>query len=482
MASFNTEKSKDVKAPSMLQALVPIVFLLGLILFNVVYLGEDPLAGGSQLSLALASLIAGVIAYYNGVSVETLFNKIEKTISSSLVAILILLSIGMLAGTWMLSGIIPTMIYYGLDILKPEYFLPATLVISTITALATGSSWSTIATIGVALLGIGETLGFSSPMVAGAIISGAYIGDKISPMSDTTNLASSVAGTDLFTHIGYMLKTTIPTFVITLIIFTGISLFGETNAEVSVIGMQSAIKEIYNINIFVMIVPIITIFLIIKKVNAVITLFVSGLLAGITAIFCQMDLITTIAQGSSFSDVFLVVTKSMYGTLNIPTTDPAISELFQTSGMAGMLNTIWLVVMAMAFGGIMDAGGFLNRIASSLLSKITSDSGLITTATLSTILFNIIAAEQYITLILSGKMYSDVFKKHKLAPEVLSRTLEDSGTVTSVLIPWNSCGATQASVLGVSTFAYLPFCFFCYLSPLVNMFFAWFNIKIRKTE
>ncbi|MBQ7222729.1 MAG: Na+/H+ antiporter NhaC [Bacteroidales bacterium] len=482
MASSDDKKVREVKEPTLFESFIPIIFLLGLILLNVLFIGEDTLSGTAQLSLMFAALVAGALAVRNGVTMSTLFTQIEKTISSTLIAILILLAIGMLAGTWMLSGVIPTMIYYGLYILKPEYYLPATVIICAITSMATGSSWSTIATVGVALLGIGETLGFGKPVIAGAIISGSYFGDKVSPMSDTTNLAASVAEVDLFKHIGYMFQTTIPTLILTLLIFTGISLFGETHALISVSDMQAAIKDIYHINWLLFLIPIITIYLIIKKVPAVVTLLFSGILAGVFAVIFQMDVITAIAGGNSFFDVFDVVTKSMYGPISVPADNPAIAKLFATSGMSGMLNTVWLVLMAMAYGGIMDAGGFLKKITDTLLKNISSDGGLVTTTTLSTILFNIVAAEQYVTLILSGKMYANAFKERKLAPELLSRTLEDSGTVTSVLIPWNSCGATQSTVLGVATLTYLPFCFFCYLSPLVNMFFAWFHIKIRKTE
>lgn len=480
MAFFNHLKNREAKEPSLIQSLIPIIFLLALILMNVLLIEGEPLDGGNQLSLLLAGLLAGLIAFFNGISWETIREKVHTTIGTSLESIMILFSIGMLAGAWMLSGIIPTMIYYGLFILRPEYFLPAALIICAITSVATGSSWSTIATVGVALLGIGEALGFKDPLIAGAIISGAYFGDKISPLSDTTNLASGVVGVDLFKHIKYMMKTTVPTITITLLIFIGISVFGEVNAEITVSGMQGAIKGIYTVNPLLFIFPLITLYMIAKKVPAVVTLVISALLGSVAAIIFQPELITSIAGGSNVVDFFDVITKAMYSGVDVPASDPAVAELFATSGMAGMLNTIWLILMAMVFGGIMEAGGFLKKITESLLKIISSTGGLVSTTALNCIMFNIITADQYITLVLSGKMYSEAYKKQGLAPEVLSRTIEDSGTVTSVLVPWNSCGATQASVLGVATLAYLPFCFFCYLSPLMSMFFAWFNIKIRK--
>ncbi len=468
----------------MLQAVVPILALITLIAFNVFLLGDDTLSGANQMALLFASFVAGGIAMYNGVSWNKIMQGILKTLNSSTGAIIILLMIGLLAGTWMLSGIIPAMIHYGLYILRPEYFLPAVVVIAAIVSVATGSSWSTVATVGVALLGVGQTLGFNDAVVAGAIISGAYFGDKVSPLSDTTNLASATTGTPLFTHIKYMMRTTVPTIVITLLLFTAISLFGNvSNAEVSVAEVQNAITEYFNISPLLFVVPVIVVVMIAKKCAPIPTLFIGGVLGGIAAIIAQPDIIAMLAGEESLTagGAYTVVMRAMYGSTEFVTGNAVMDDLFTTNGMAGMLNTVWLIIIAMIFGGVLEAGRFLEKITSALIDKVNkSQGGLVTTTAATCVLFNLTTSDQYISIVIPGKMFGSAYRRSRLAPEVLSRTLEDSATATSVLIPWNTCGATQASVLGVATVAYLPYAFFCYLSPLMSMLFAWLNIRIHR--
>ena len=373
------------------------------------------------------------------------------------------------------------MIYYGLQIVNPTYFLIAACIVSAIISLVTGSSWSTIATIGVALLGIGKAIGMSEAMVAGAIISGAYFGDKMSPLSDTTNLAPAMAGVDLFTHISYMSYTTIPSICITLIIFLflGLNLDTQTSAD-DISTIQNAINSKFNISIWLFTVPAIVIGLIIKKIPAIPALFIGTILGGIAAIIFQTEIITELGGSNNyFQNSFTVLMDSMARDVSIVTENGMINELLSTGGMNGMLNTVWLILCAMCFGGSMEASGFLNKLSTSFMKMATNTASLVATTSGTCVFFNLTASDQYLSIIVPGKMFTETYKKNGLAPENLSRTLEDSGTVTSVLIPWNTCGATQASVLGVSTLTYLPFCFFNIISPFMTMLYAIIGIKIK---
>ena len=394
------------------------------------------------------------------------------------------LLIGSLAGTWLLSGIIPAMIYYGLQILNPKIFLFATAIITAIVSLATGSSWSTIATIGIALLGIGQALGLPVGLTGGAIISGAYFGDKMSPLSDTTNLAPAMAGTDLFTHIRYMMYTTIPSFTITLIIFLVIG-FSYTTSEAQDINvLLSAISNSFNISGWLFLVPVLVIALIIKKIPAIPALLAGTILGGIFAVIFQPEVVMSItnAETLNFSSAYMAVINAMGSDIAITTDNEMINNLLSTSGMAGMLNTIWLIICAMVFSGAMEAAGLLRRVAEPIIQYAESTGSLIATTVGTCVFFNITASDQYLSIVVPGRMFADTYKEKGLAPENLSRTLEDSGTVTSVLVPWNTCGATQSAVLGVATFAYLPFCFFNIISPLMTIAYGYFGIKIKKLK
>ncbi|HEX9649840.1 MAG TPA: Na+/H+ antiporter NhaC [Cyclobacteriaceae bacterium] len=469
--------------PSLMIALVPVIALIAMLAASVIVFGDSAIEGANQMSLLMAALVCGILGIGLGYKWDELQKGIVKSISSAMSAILILLFIGSLAGTWLLSGIVPAMIYYGLQILNPAIFLFAACLVSAIVSLATGSSWSTIATLGIALLGIGKAMGMSEGIIAGAIISGAYFGDKMSPLSDTTNLAPAMAGTDLFTHIRYMVYTTGPTMTITLIIFLVMGLTIDTSmTDASMNEIMASIDGAFNINGWLFLVPLLVIVLIVKKVPALPALIGGTLLGGVFAIIFQPQAIDYVSgiPGAGITSAFVAVWKSMYGAISISTDNEMVNELLSTGGMSGMLNTIWLILCAMIFGGVMEACGMLQRIAAFIVQGAKSTGSLIAATTGSCIFFNITASDQYLAIVVPGRMFRGAFKERGLKPEVLSRTLEDSGTVTSVLVPWNTCGATQSTILGVSTFAYAPYCFFNIISPLMTILFGYLNIKIRR--
>ena len=471
------------KEPGLIPSLVPLVFLIILLSFNVKFFGDDTLAGSNQMALIFAAALAAIIASFSGFKWVKLRDGIVKSIGSAMPSILILFLIGSLAGTWMISGVVPSLIYYGLKLLNPTIFLFASVIISALVSIATGSSWSTVATIGIALLGIGKALGISEGIVAGAIISGAYFGDKMSPMSDTTNLAPAMAGTDLFTHIRYMVYTTLPSIVITLVIFLimGFTLDLDGNSS-KVEEVLLVLEQNFNISPLLFLVPAFLIFIIVKKVSPVPALLAAAVLGGIFAIIFQPEIIRSVSgiSGNYLKASYIAVIKSMYGPVSVVTEMDSVNELLATRGMAGMLNTIWLIIAAMVFGGVMESSGMLFKITTSVIKYVKSTVGLVSSTVATCLFFNITASDQYIAIVVPGRMYAKAYQDQNLKPEVLSRALEDSGTVTSVLVPWNTCGATQAGVLGVSTFAYAPFAFFNIISPFMSIFMAAFNIKIRR--
>lgn len=471
------------KQPTLIQSLIPIVVLVGLLAINVLQVyGDGALDGANQLALLLAATVAGFIGIYNGFDFEKIIEGITKSIHSALSAIIILLLIGALAGTWLLSGVVPAMIYYGLDILNPTIFLFASCIICAIVSLATGSSWSTVATVGIALLGIGKALGIDEAIIAGAIISGAYFGDKMSPLSDTTNLAPAMAGTDLITHIKYMTLTTVPTILITLIIFLIIGFFYDAGNQVSQVDtLQLAISSKFNITPLLFIVPLVVIGLILFKIPAIPSLFFGSLLGGAFAIIFQPELINSLYTGSNgFVPSYKAVVNAMTTDTAIVTENELVNELLTSGGMKGMLNTIWLIICAMIFGGVMEVTGMLKRITKSIIGLAKTDGSLIATTTASCVVFNVTASDQYLAIVVPGKMFAEEFKERNLHPKVLSRTLEDSGTVTSALVPWNTCGAYHSGVLGVATGDYFMYCFFNLISPIMTIIFGYFNIKIAR--
>lgn len=470
-----------MRGPHILFCLLPVVLLVALLALNVLVFGDDALSGANQLILMFAAAVAGAIAMLNGNTWEELQTGIVRSISISTPALLILLMVGALSGTWLLSGVVPTMIYYGLFILSPSIFLVAACLISIIVSLSTGSSWTTSATVGIALMGIGITLEFNPAMVAGAILSGAYFGDKLSPLSDTTNLAAGIAETDLFTHIRYMLFTTIPSILIALVVF-GILGLGANDKAVDTHDIQAALASTFNISFVLLLAPVSVVAMIIKKVPALPALFIGALIGALLAVIMQGHLIHTMAAAQGYENFgdYAVLLTAFFGKTSIVTGTKELDDLLSSGGMAGMLNTVWLILSALVFGGIMEASGFLRRITELVIKNVRSV-GQLFAATVGTCVFtNVTASDQYLAIIIPGQMYKEAYKDRGLAPENLSRSLEDAGTVTSVLVPWNTCGAFHAGVLGVTTFSYAPFAVFCYLSPIVTLVFAFWGIRLAK--
>lgn len=481
-SSENTEVIKN-KELNIWEALIPVFALVAMLFYNVFFVyGDDALSGSNQFILVMGAAIAAIIGFKNKVSYQKMMDEVAENIKSTSGAILILLMVGALAGTWLISGIIPSMIYYGLQILNPTIFLAASVVICAIISIATGSSWTTSATVGIALIGIGNTLGISAGMTAGAVLSGAYFGDKMSPLSDTTNLAPTMAGGELFAHIKYMAITTIPTILVTLLVFVIIGFSIETTGSPDVSDKLSAIDDAFNISPWLFVVPAIVIFLIVKKTPPLIALLAGTLLAGVAAIIAQPEIVLNVA-----GETELTANSAYKGVMNAITTDSAVvtkskelNDLFTAGGMYGMLGTIWLIICAMVFGGVMDAIGALSRISGALLNLASSVFGLFASTVASCLALNVTASDQYLAIVVPGKMFKKAYEDKGLAPENLSRTLEDSGTVTSVLIPWNTCGAYQSGVLGVGVGEYFVYAIFNWLSPFTTLLFAALNIKIKQ--
>lgn len=477
--------NNPTKVPSPLLSLVPILVLVALLFVTIRIFGSDALNGGSQIVLLTSAAVCSLIAM---VHCKTRWKTIEIAITNNITgiatAILILLIIGALSGSWMVSGIVPTLIYYGMQIIHPHFFLVSTCIICAIVSVMTGSSWTTIATIGIALLGIGKAQGFDPSWIAGAIISGAYFGDKISPLSDTTVLASSVTDTPLFTHVRYMMITTIPSLTISLIIFTVAGLMHTATSEAQITEYASALQGSFHVSLWLLIVPIITGIMIAKRVPSLITLFLSTALAGVFAVIFQPHLLHQIS-GLPIQDaqsIFKGMIVTFYGSTNIETGNAALNDLVATRGMGGMMNTVWLIICAMCFGGAMAASGMLGSITSVLLRFMKKTVGLVASTVTSGIFFNICTADQYISIILTANMFKDIYKRKGYESRLLSRTTEDAVTVTSVLVPWNTCGMTQATILNVPTLTYLPYCFFNLISPFMSITIAALGYKIYKAN
>ncbi|MBD0777491.1 Na+/H+ antiporter NhaC [Maribacter sp. ANRC-HE7] len=470
------------KELSIWEALIPVIALVGMLAYNVYVFGDEAIGGSNQFILLLGGAVAAIVGFFNKVSYTQMLNEVAENIKSTTGALLILLLVGSLAGTWLISGIIPAMIYYGLQILNPTIFLAACVVICAIISIATGSSWTTSATVGIALIGIGEALGISLGMTAGAVLSGAYFGDKMSPLSDTTNLAPAMAGGDLFDHIKYMSLTTIPTIIITVLVFIVLGFVIDTTGSADTAAILSDIDATFNINGWLFLVPIAVIFLIIKKTPPLAALLIGTLLGAVFALIFQPEIVTglTNSKNLTFESGYKGVLMAITVKTHVATDNPALNDLFTGKGMEGMLGTIWLIVCAMFFGGVMDGIGALSRITKSLLHMAKTTFGLFASTVGSCIALNITASDQYLAIVVPGKMFAKAYSDRNLAPENLSRTLEDSGTVTSVLIPWNTCGAYHSGVLGVGVAEYFLYAIFNWLSPIMTLIFAAFQIKIKQ--
>lgn len=469
---------------SLSAALLPIIILVLLLTYNVTVFGDDALSGSNQFILLLGAAVAGLVGIKNQVSYGQMLQKVGENLQSVTGPILILLLVGALAGTWLLSGIIPAMIDYGLQIANPRFFLPACILISALVSLATGSSWSTSATIGIALIGIGKALSLPVGMVAGAVISGGYFGDKLSPLSDTTNLAPAMAGGELFTHVRYMLFTTLPSIGITLLIFIFLSWGFSSNGDVDTSALSISIREKFNISPWLFLVPLTLILMILKKTPPLLALFVGTLLGALFALIFQSQLLLELSGSEvlDFRSIYKTILNAITVDTQIETNDLLLNELFSSGGMQGMLGTVWLIICAMVFGGVMDAIGALQAISNAFLKWAQTNFQLIASTAASSLTVNLTASDQYLAIVVPGKMFAQAYRDRKLAPENLSRTLEDTGTVTSVLVPWNTCGAYQSGVLGVGVEAYFVYAIFNWISPLMTLIYAYFGIKIKKLK
>lgn len=470
--------NKKRHLPSPLISLLPLVVLVLMLVATIRAYGSDSLLGASQVTLLVVSAFCVLLGTtVLGVPWADFERMITKNVASVTSAIIILLLIGSLSGTWMVSGVVPSLIYYGVKIIHPDVFLASTCIISALVSVMTGSSWTTIATIGIALMGIGRAQGFGDGWIAGAIISGAYFGDKISPLSDTTVLASGAVGVPIFKHIRYMLITTIPSLIIALIIFTFAGFMQQSNSSAEIEQFTSALAGRFHISAWLLMVPVLTGVMIARKVPPIATLFLSTLLAVAFSLVFQSDALREIAGG----DLFKGAMQSVYGQTSLSTSNPMLTSLVATRGMAGMMGTIWLIICAMCFGGAMEAGGMVRGITQMFVRMIRGRVSLVASTICSGLMLNLAVADQYICVLLTGNMFKKIYDRQQYERRLLSRTTEDSVTVTSVLVPWNTCGMTQSTVLGVPTLTYLPYCFFNLISPLMSICVAALGYKIWRT-
>ncbi len=469
---------QTIRMPHPLVAIIPVLVLIGFLSVVITLFGSDSLNGGSQIALLMGMAVCVCVSMgvYH-VPWRRFESQIKKTLGEVSITLLILLCVGMLSGSWMISGIVPTLIYYGVQVMSPQFFLVSTCIICALVSLLSGSSWTTIATIGVALLGIGHALGMSEAWTAGAIISGAYFGDKMSPLSDTTILASSATGTDLFTHIRYMMLTTIPTFLITIIIFFVAGLGNVEEAELHVTQYTEGLERTFHISLWTLLVPLFTGVLIARRVPSLIVLFLSSVMAGIVALILQPHILMKIGGGLVQG---LAIT--YYGATAVDTGNASLNELVSTGGMAGMLNTIWLILCAMCFGAAMVASRMIESLTQVIVRFVRSRVSLVSSTVGTGIFLNITTGDQFISIVLNADIYKQAYREKGYESRLLSRTCEDSATVTSVLIPWNTCGMTQSTVLGVPTITYLPYCFFNLISPLMSIIVAAIGWRIYQTR
>ena len=474
-------KRKELTFRRICVAFVPLTSLIGMIVAGVSVFGRDVGDGASQISLVFATALAAVLAITAGrVPWSVLERGIAAAVSKASVSILILFMIGMLSGAWMIGGVVPTLICYGVKIMNPHLFLACACIVCAIVSLMTGTSWTTVATIGVALLGIGTALGVPAPWSAGAIISGAYFGDKLSPLSDTTILASSSTGTDLFTHIKYMLFTTIPSMALTLIVFLVAGFFLSNAAAVDAQGFTDGLSRTFHITPWTLLVPLGTGILIALRLPSLAVLFISALLGGVSALVLQGDVLLSVVGERVPSAVgyYKALLTTFFASTHVATGSEALDRLVSTRGMSGMLNTVWLILCAVSFGGVMYAGGMLRTIAEAALSCVRGLASLVGATAFTGALMNAAAGDQYISILITADMFRDAYRGKGLESRLLSRTIEDSCTVTSVLVPWNTCAMAQSAALGIATVVYLPFCFFNIISPFMSIAMASTGWKI----
>ena len=478
--------TKDRKLPHPLVSLIPVAILIGLLAVVIALFGSDALSGGSQIALLFGLAVCVLISMTCYHTPWKAFERqMTKTLGDVSVTLLILLTVGMLSGSWMVSGVVPTLIYYGVQILSPKLFLVSACIICSLVSLLSGSSWTTIATIGVALLGIGQALGVSEAWTAGAIISGAYFGDKMSPLSDTTILASSSVRVDIFDHIRYMVLTTAPSILITLVIFLVTGLVMNSEGALHIEQYTDGLAETYNISLWTLLVPLVTGILIARRVPSLMVLFISSILAGVTAVIFQPHILSQIADDASLGNVAAIVKGlaiTFFGSTSVQTGYDALNDLVSTGGMAGMLNTIWLILCAMCYGSAMVASGMIESITGVIVRWVRTRVALVSSTVGTGLFLNLTTGDQFISIVLTADMFRNVYDKEGYEGRLLSRTTEDAATVTSVLVPWNTCGMTQATVLGVPTLTYLPYCFFNIISPLMTILVAALGWKIPRRK
>jgi Na+:H+ antiporter, NhaC family len=472
------------RQPSLPQSLVPVLALIVLLAASVYLFGDGSSGGPSQIALILAAAVGVVLGIANGYTWKELEKGIVHGISLSMGAILILLIVGSLIGSWILAGIVPTMIYYGLGLLTPTVFYAAACAICCFVSLATGSSWTTAGTVGVALIGIATAQNLNIGMAAGAVISGAYFGDKMSPLSDTTNLAPAMAGTDLFTHIRHMLWTTTPSILIALLLFAVIGATAAAPANTgSVAAIQQDLRTQFNVGIHLMIPVVLVLALVVGKMPAFPALLIGSLVGCLFAVLFQQEAIVRYVGESTLPRALVLVKgawMSLFDGYTLTSGNAALNELLSRGGMSSMLSTVWLILSAMMFGAVMETTGMLQRIAATILGAVRGTGSLVA-ATLATAFgMNVIASDQYIAIVLPGRMFRAEYQRRGLHPKNLSRSLEDAGTLTSVLVPWNTCGAFMAQTLGVATFAYAPYAFFNWINPLVALAYGFAGFTIEK--
>lgn len=476
--------SANIKKPNLIISLVPVVTLVLLLVMNIYVFQDNAALGPNQVALFVAATFcAGIGIFHLKVPYKEIEKKIIHSIGLSMQANLILLVVGSLIALWIFNGVVPAMIYYGIKLFNPNWFLPLTCVVCSVVSLATGSSWSTGGTVGIAFIGVGQALNIPTPMVAGAVISGAYFGDKLSPLSDTTNLAPAMAGLDLFTHIRYMLFTTLPSITIALIGFSILGYFyGGTGTDiVQVKEVLSILESTFNLSPFLFLLPALVFFMVARKVPALPALLMGCLLGVVFGLIFQQDLLRSfIGHEMSWVQIYGKIIELTHSGFVIETNNEMIDSLLNRGGMSSMLNTVWLILMAMVFGGVMEATGMLEEIGNAILKMVKGTGSLIAATISSTMVINLTASDQYLSIVLPGRMFRASYRKFGLAPQNLSRSLEDGGTITSVLVPWNTCGAYFSTILGVSTFAYLPFCFFNLVNPFVAMIIGASGWKIEK--
>ncbi|MBQ7639895.1 MAG: sodium:proton antiporter [Bacteroidales bacterium] len=473
-----------MKKPGLLLSIATLLVLMALLALSVIFFGDEATSGPIQIALLLSTLLTAAIAI---LFLKVPWTKVEEDITDNIrqtaPTLLILLAIGALTATWMLSGIVPTMIYYGLKIISPRFFILITFLLCSLVSILAGSSWTTVGTIGVAMLTAGKLIGLPVGWLAGAIISGAYLGDKLSPLSDAVNLSATVAGSDLYKYIRYSLYTLVPAFVICFAVYLIVGLTVPVTAEVDMTAELTALSGSFHISPWLLLIPCLTIFMVVKKVPAFITLFISAIVGALVAFWMQPQIVLQITgEGSGLGNAITAIFKMLSSPIAVSTGNPLLDNLTSTHGMSGMTSTIWLVICIMAAGGALAGSGMLETITNALIKLIRGAGSLIATTVGTCIVSNMILSDQYMAILLPGKMFAPTYKKLGYAPELLSRTLGDSATVTSVLVPWNTCAVIQSTVLGVATMVYFPFAIFCLITPVIAILIAAFNFKIHRIE